>query len=158
MINQTIEPTILHVRPNSKMVDLHNVIVDSLVKEGYVNLDLLEIAKGLQERGNMLGKLYKAQSAGERAVPAELIIQMLKSSIYCGQPKKDKFLLTNFPDQLEHVSVFEDTCCNITAMIYPTHNENEVEIKDEASIPTIESLFQKKYKLKPMKEWSMDKF
>lgn len=71
----------------------------------------------------MLGKLYKAQSSGGRAVPAELIIQMLKSSIYCGQPQLDKFLLTNFPDQVEHVSVFEDTCCQITAMIYPSADE-----------------------------------
>jgi hypothetical protein len=43
-------------------------------------------------------------------------------------------------------------------MIYPTANESEVEIKEEADIPTIESLFQKKLKLKTMKEWSFKKF
>ena len=41
VINQNIEPTILHVRPNPDQVDLRDEIVESLITEhGFVNLDL----------------------------------------------------------------------------------------------------------------------
>ena len=43
-------------------------------------------------------------------------------------------------------------------MIFPTADEAVVEIKGNASYFTIDSYFQKKLKLKTMKEWSYKTF
>lgn len=79
---------------------------------------------------------------------------MLKKVIYCGQPSINKFILTNFPDTIEHVQFFEANCAKISAMIYPTGDEPVVEIKGNASHFSIDSFFQKNLKLKTMSEWS----
>ena len=52
---------------------------------------------------------------------------MLRQVIYCGQPHINKFILTNFPDTIEQAKAFENDCSKLTAMIFPTANEYEVE-------------------------------
>ena len=159
-INKHIEPTIMHVRPNPNQVDLRNEIIHSLINEqGFIELDIQKIAQGFFNHGSMLGKIYKAHSRGGKRVPVEMTIELLRNSIYGGQPDLNKFLLTNFPDEVDQVADFEESLCQITAIIYPAAgDESVVEIKDESSTLTIESMFQKKMKLKTMKEWSLKAF
>ena len=38
---------------------------------------------------------------GNRIIPAEMIVRMLKKIIYCGQPSINKFILSSFPDIIE---------------------------------------------------------
>ena len=82
---------------------------------------------------------------------------MLRQVIYCGQPHINKFILTNFPDTIEQAKAFENDCSKLTAMIFPTANEYEVEIKSTSHFG-LESLFQKSMKLKTIKEWNFKTF
>jgi len=92
-------------------------------------------------------------------IPADFIVKMLNKIIYCGQPKQNKFILSNFPDTIDHAKEFEKNCANITAMIYPTGNSATVEIKNNnLSLFNIDSLFQKEFRLKTMNEWSYQLF
>ena len=43
-------------------------------------------------------------------------------------------------------------------MIYPSAKESVIEIKNDMDAPSIDNLFQKKLKLKTMKEWSFQSF
>jgi adenylate kinase family enzyme len=53
-----------------------------------------------------------------RIIPAPLIVRMLKKIIYSGQPTLNKFILTSFPDIIEHAKEFEASCSKIAAIIY----------------------------------------
>lgn len=66
---------------------------------------------------------------------------MLKKIVYCGQPALNKFILSNFPDTIDHVKLFEKGCSTIAAMIYPTKDLSLVEIKGNASHFSIDSYF-----------------
>jgi adenylate kinase family enzyme len=44
---------------------------------------------------------------GNRIIPAEMIVRMLKKIIYCGQPSLNKFILSSFPDIIEQAREFE---------------------------------------------------
>ena len=84
---------------------------------------------------------------------------MLKKIIYCGTPKYNKFILSNFPEIIEQAKEFEKNCAKIAAMIYPTGQGNVVEIKNNnLSQFNIDSVFQKEFRLKTMSEWSMQLF
>lgn len=139
--------------------ELRNEIVGSLcTQHGFVNLDVLKIQKGEENRGTNLGKELHVHTAQGKAAPTALIVEMLKKVIYSGQPSINKFILTNFPDTIEQAKVFEKDCCKIAAMIYPTANESVVEIKGSVSHLSLDSFFQKSLKLKTMKEWSYKAF
>ena len=84
---------------------------------------------------------------------------MLKKVIYSGQPKLNKFILTNFPDYIDQAREFERNCAKLAALIYPSNNASVVEIQNNnLSQFTIDSLFQKNFKLKTMNEWSFQLF
>ena len=38
---------------------------------------------------------------GSKTIPVEMIIRMLKLIIFSGIPKRNKFILTSFPDIIE---------------------------------------------------------
>jgi len=53
-----------------------------------------------------------------------------------------KFILSNFPEQIDQVKEFETNCSKIAAIIYPTNSGPTVEISNkELSLFNIESLF-----------------
>jgi shikimate kinase len=83
---------------------------------------------------------------------------MFKKIIYCGTPSQNKFIISGFPEQIDQVKEFEDKCCKIAAIIYPTSGGSIVEIKKDLSIYSIDSLFQKEFRLKTMNEWSKQLF
>lgn len=76
---------------------------------------------------------------------------MLNRIIYSGQVSINKFILSNFPEQIDQVKEFESNCSKIAAIIYPTGSGSTVEITNkELSLFNIESLFQKEFRLKTM--------
>jgi hypothetical protein len=80
---------------------------------------------------------------------------MLNKIIYCGQPDLNKYILSNFPDVIDQAEEFERSCCEISAIIYPTPNTSTVEIKDNMmQTYNIDTMFQKGFKLKTMTEWN----
>lgn len=94
-----------------------------------------------------------------KIVSAEFIVRMLNKIIYCGQPKLDKFILSNFPDFIDQAKEFERSCAKIAALIYPSNNSSVVEIaNNNLSMQTIDSIFQKNFKLKTMSEWNFQMF
>jgi len=105
--------------------------------------------------GQQLAKLVRQ----DKNVPASLIVKMLNKIIYSGQASLNKFILTNFPEQIDQAKEFEAGCSKIAAIIYPTSSSTIVDIpQKELSMFNIESLFQKEFRLKTMNEWSFQLF
>mmetsp|Transcript_3945 Transcript_3945/g.5950 ORF Transcript_3945/g.5950 Transcript_3945/m.5950 type:complete len:385 (-) Transcript_3945:810-1964(-) len=155
-----IEPLIIHVRPGANSNDLKNEIVNKLSSEhGFVNLDINQCTSGENERGTAIGHEYRRLVAQAKVIPADFTVKMLNKIIYCGQPKQNKFILSNFPDIIDQAKEFEKNCSQISAMIYPTGNSQTVEIKNNnLSLFNIDSFFQKEFRLKTMSEWSYQVF
>ena len=87
-------------------------------------------------------------------ITGEQIVRMLKKIIYSGQDNRDKFVLTGFPDVIDHAKEFEAACGTITAIIYCTASETVVEIKNNNMATfNIDALFKKQFRLKTMSNW-----
>lgn len=85
---------------------------------------------------------------------------MYKKIIYSGQESLNKFILSEFPHEIEQAAIFEKQCAKIAAIIYPTSsNSSSVEIKgNNLNLFNIDSLFAKQFKLKTMNEWDYQLF
>lgn len=154
-----LEPLVIHVRPGGS-ADLRNQMVEKLSAEhGFINLDVEKCIRGENERGTACGMELNKLTVQGKIIPAELIVNILRKIIYCGTPSCNKFILSNFPEQIEQAKEFEDKCCKIAAIIYPTGSGSVVEIKgNNLSLYNIDSLFQKEFRLKTMSEWSYQLF
>jgi hypothetical protein len=83
---------------------------------------------------------------------------MLRKIIYSGDGRK-KFILSSFPDIIEHAKEFEKSCATITSIIYATSDDPIVEIKNNnLTLFNIDALFQKDFKLKTMSSWDEQRF
>lgn len=156
-----IEPMVIHVRSGAKANDLKQEIVKSLSEEhGFVNLDVSKCMRGEAERGTVIGEeFYSLLLDAKKPISDEKIVKMLQKIIYCGQEGINKFILTNFPDNIEQVEVFEKNCASIAAIIYPTDSGPTIEIKNNnLQYNSIDSMFQQKFKLKVMDHWSKQLF
>jgi len=60
--------------------------------------------------------------SGNRIIPAEMIVRMLRKIIYSGDATKKHFILTSFPDIIDQAKEFEKNCAMIKAIIYCTSN------------------------------------
>ena len=88
--------------------------------------------------GNEFIKLLKA----DKNIPASMKVKMLNKIIYSGQASINKFILSNFPEQIDQAKEFELNCSKIAAIIYPTNQGSTVEISNkELSMFNIDSLF-----------------
>lgn len=84
---------------------------------------------------------------------------MLRKIIYSGQ-KNTKFILSYFPDIIEHVYEFEKSVGTISAVFFTTkEGEIEVELKNnQLTLFTIDSLFQKQFRLKIVDKWDEQRY
>jgi len=155
-----VEPLVIHVRPGANSGDLREQIVSNLSKDhGFINLDIKKCIVGECDRGTDIGKELRRLVANSKIIGADLIVKMLNKIIYCGQENLNKYILTNFPEYIDQAKEFEKNCAKIAALIYPSNNASVVEIKNNAlSQFTIDSLFQKDFKLKTMNEWNYQLF
>lgn len=159
-IYNAIEPMIIHVRPGANAGELGQEIVDNLAKShDFINLDIKKCIVGECERGTDIGKEMVHLVKNSKIISAELIVRMLNKIVYCGQPNLNKYILSNFPDYIDQAREFEKNCAKISALVYPNTGGSVVEIlNNNLSHFTIDSLFQKNFKLKTMNEWSFQLF
>lgn len=84
---------------------------------------------------------------------------MLRNIIYSGIEGRDKFILSNFPENIEQAKEFEKSCAKISAIIYTTGDEPTVEVtSSNLTLFNISSLYQKEFRLKTMKNWDLRTF
>lgn len=111
VVYRHLEPLVIHIKPTAKHNDLRNEMINDLVNtHGFTHIDVIKVARGEENRGTALGLEYK--HCMEKNKPLiKVYIEMLKRSIFCGQPNINKFILSNFPDSIEWVKKFEASCC-----------------------------------------------
>lgn len=157
-----VEPSVLHVRcgGSDTATKTSRAVCAGLTQDQkYFELDVNSLIRDEIERRTELGlEIHQLVNSGQIISP-ELIVCMLKCIIYNGDPCNDKFLLTGFPDSNEGVKCFEDSCANITAIIYAAGPEPTVEIlHNNLNSFNIDSMFSKQFRLKTMKEWNSREF
>ena len=110
------------------------------------------------ERKTEIGKELSAINAGGKYITEDLKTRLLKKVIYSGNDKT-KFMLVNFPETNTESSNFEAQCAKITAIVYAAGEEPVVEILgDQLEVCSIDTLFQKEFRLKTMKGWDATNF
>ena len=117
-------------------------MIQQLTHKGYMNLEVNELIRNETEWRTALGQdLLTIISAG-KIIPSTLIVKMLRKIIYSGQ-RNTKFILSYFPDIIEHVHEFEKSVGSISAVFFTTREgEVEVELKNnQLTLFTIDSLF-----------------
>lgn len=84
---------------------------------------------------------------------------MLRKIIFSGQ-NNSRFILSYFPDIIEHVYDFERNVAQIAAVFYTTREgEVEVELKNnQLTLFTIDSLFEKQFRLRIVDRWDEKRF
>jgi len=123
-----------------------------------VNLDMVQLISLENERKTEIGQEYSNLVAVGKNVQGDIIVRMLRKCIFSGAPKS-KFILSGFPEIIDHVKEFEQNCAPITAVIYATADDPVVEIKaSNIDLFNIDSLFQKKFRLKTMTQWDPRQF
>jgi adenylate kinase family enzyme len=159
-IRKLYEPTVIHIRPGPDTNTLKSDITNNLAEQhGYNNLDINSLIRYETERKTAIGQEMHSMVHGNKIIPAEMIVRMLKKIIFSGQPSMNKFILTFFPDIIDQAKEFEQNCCKITAIFYTTKSDGFVEIKNNSlSLFNIDSAFQKEFRLKTIKEWNYDVF
>lgn len=140
-INAFIEPTIIHIRVGSNN-ELRADMVTELVTDGFTNLEVNDLIRNETERRTAVGNELLGMISAGKIIPANLIVRMLRKIIFSGQ-KNTKFILTNFPDIIEHVHEFEENCSKISAVFFTTkQGEVELELKNNnLTLFNIDSLF-----------------
>lgn len=100
-IYNEIEPTIINIRMGKK-AGLQGEITRNLVdNHGFINLDVIELQSAEIDRKTQVGEELFKYATHDKVIPSKLIVRMLNKIIYCGQRKLTKFILSNFPEQIE---------------------------------------------------------
>jgi adenylate kinase family enzyme len=154
-----VEPTVINVRPGDKMDELCAEIITNLEKEGFLKLDAENLRECEMKRKTNIGIEMIQHLHRDKNIPASMVVRMLNKIIYNGQESVNKFILSNFPEQIDQVKEFEQNCCKMAAIIYPTGQGSIVDIAQrDLQNFNIESLFQKQSRLKTMNQWSSQLF
>jgi adenylate kinase family enzyme len=135
-------------------------MIEKLTKEhGFVNLDVNSLITREKERRTDIGLSLLHQAKQGKKLQTDIIVNMLKKIIYSGQDSRNKFILSSFPETIEHSHEFERCCSHISAIIYVTKKDPIVEVKDNnLQNFNIDALFQKHYKLRVIDEWNYRTF
>lgn len=137
-----IEPSVINVRAGKNDALQEEIIKSLSTNHGYVNLDVTELTSCELERKTMIGQEFSKILKADKNIPANMKVMMLNKIIYSGQVSLNKFILTNFPEQIDQAKEFELNCSKIAAIIYPTNAGPTVEISNkELSMFNIDSLF-----------------
>lgn len=158
-LQETIEPTIIHIRTGTNN-ELRKEMVTKLVNDhGYLNLEVNSLMRDETERRTKIGLDFLKMVQAGKIIPAEMTVRMLRKIIFSGQNHK-KFILSSFPEMIEHVQEFEKNCAKIQAIFFTTDKEEDVvELKNNnLTLFNIDSLFQKEARLKIINEWSFERF
>lgn len=160
LVNGYCEPCVIHVRKGANQDLLRKEITTKLCGEhGFINLDVPELIKQEMDRKTSIGLDMYAQDAKGQAVPPKLVVKMLQNIVYSGMPSHQKFILSNFPENIEQVQEFEACCAKIQTVIYSAGEDPIVEIAGNSlDKHNIDSQFQKEFRLQTMNCWDFSVF
>ena len=123
-----VEPTVINVRKGDKQDELCAEIVANLQQEGFLNLDVENLRECEMKRKTNIGIEMIQHLHRDKNIPASMVVRMLNKIVYNGQESINKFILSNFPEQIDQVKEFETNCCKLAAIIYPTGQGTTVDI------------------------------
>ena len=154
-IYKVLEPEVIHIRPGASSNELRKEITDQLVaNHGFWNLDINSLIRDENERKTPIGMEIHQMVTGNKIIPAEMIVRLLRRIVYSGDCTKGRFILTSFPDIIEQAKEFEQHCSKIKSIIYCSGKTPVNEIKNNnLSLFNIDSYFQKDQRLRSMKQW-----
>ena len=100
------------------------------------------------ERKTALGTEFMNIVSAGKIIPAEMIVRMLRKIIYSGDGN-NKYILSCFPEIIEHAKEFERNCASINAIIYATNDDSPyVELKNNnLTLFNLDAYYQKEFKL-----------
>lgn len=155
-----VEPTVLLVRPGGAETsfETRQTIINELkAAKGFTELNVFMLIKEESERHTEVGKEINDQISAGKDYQRDLdhlIVRMLQRNIYSGIESRDKFILTDFPENIKQAQAFEAGCAKITAVIFAAGADGVVEIIENGlAMDSIDSLLQKEHRLKPMSGW-----
>ena len=156
-----VEPTIIHVRPGgaqNAQINAKNIKNALITELGYFELNLQVLLRDEMERKTEIGKELSSITAAGKMITEDLKTRLLKKVIYSGNDKT-KFILNQFPETQKDAQVFEEQCAKVAAIVYASGEEPVVEILGNSlEVFSIDTLFQKQFKLKTMKGWDATTF
>ena len=156
-----VEPTIIHVRPggaNNAQINAKNIKNALITDLGYFELNLQVLLRDEMERKTEIGKELSSITAAGKMITEDLKTRLLKKVIYSGNDKT-KFILNQFPETQKDAQVFEEQCAKVAAIVYASGEEPVVEILGNSlEVFSIDTLFQKQFKLKTMRGWDATTF
>lgn len=145
-----VEPTILLVRPggNADSYEKRNEIIAELKSsKDFKELNVFNLIKEEQERHTEVGREISEQISAGKDYTRDLdhlIVKMLKKIIYSGIEGRDKFILSEFPENIKQVQEFERSCARLSAVIFAAGGSDAqpvIELIDNGiSIESIDSL------------------
>lgn len=159
-ISKVVEPTVIHLRNDQSSDELREEMIKKLTSEhGFINLNVNSLITNEKERRTDIGLSLLHQAKQGKKLNTDLQVQMLKKIIYSGQDCRNKFILSSFPETIDHAHEFERCCSHISAIIYVTKKDPIVEVRDNnLQNFNIDALFQKSYKLRVIDEWNYRTF
>ena len=97
-----MEPTLINVLSHEESEDETKAqLMDSLAREGYVQINVNELISLENERRTALGKEFLQYLSGGKVIPAEITVKLLKKVMYSGNGQ-DKYTLTSdFPTNID---------------------------------------------------------
>jgi adenylate kinase family enzyme len=159
VVFKEVEPTLINVRMGKNPALQTDIIKNLTQNHGFLNLDIDELVSAEIKRNTVVGAELFSLAKLDKAIQASVIVKMLNRIIYSGQKCLNKFILSNFPEQIDQVKQFEDRCARVTAIIYPQEEQTIIDITNqELNNFNIESFFQKDFRLKTMSQWSFQLF
>jgi adenylate kinase family enzyme len=96
-----IEPSVINVRSGKNEALQEEIIKNLSTNHGYVNLDVTQLTSYEMERKTAIGQEFIKIVKSDKNIPANLKVKMLNKIIYSGQVSLNKFILTNFPEQID---------------------------------------------------------
>jgi hypothetical protein len=122
-------------------------------------LDINQLIREENERKTPIGQEINFLVAQNKLFPAELIVRMLRKTIYSGDRSQNNFILTSFPDIIEQAIELETNCSKLAAVLYCHGDTPYIEIKNNnLSLFNIDSYFQKEYRLRSVNKWDWPTF
>lgn len=145
-ICKSVEPTIIHLRTGSEhAVSTSYTIRNALIEEqDFIELKTFDFVRDESERKTELGQEFLLYNSACKNITPDMYVKMLRRIIYSGHLNRNKFLLSQFPDNNERAIEFDNNCAKITAIIYTTNEGPVVDIKqNNLNTLNIDSMFQK---------------
>lgn len=138
----------MHCRGNGsdESHKLKNEVLAELLKaeNAFEELEISDFVRDEMDRHTELGQEFTSLYNAAELIPTDVILRMIRKVIYSADGSRQRFILTGFPDTVEQAGEFEANCAYISACIYTSCGQAQVDITGYG----ISSIYQKAFKLK----------